>query len=156
VSYVYNSYISTCTWRSLLMQENYTKILISSTRRQVDVAGPTWAPPNLPRCHVGTLPCHRSMGTPLEVIPSVDPSRCTIKGQKEASHGLLTHHLTIVDQMHKNHPYPHFTSPGGPPHRRCRAQPSVRHRSAPTPGHPAPMSGPSTSTDFQHASMNLR
>ena len=72
------------------------------------------------------VPPHQSMGNGQETHPKPSPplipSRCMIKGRKEASHGLLTHHpvcrvLKWTNGVHTHTlPYPKgpHTKGGGP------------------------------------------
>jgi hypothetical protein len=92
VIYVYNSHISTCTWRSLVMQENYTKI---SKIKQLEAIGARWAtmghlvvPPGPTMASLGVAPqCH--LTNPWEMAkkhtskpsPPLIPSRCMFKGR---------------------------------------------------------------------------
>jgi hypothetical protein len=59
----------------------------------VGLAGPTMPPAGV----APSMPPHWSVGSGQETTSKPSPpliqSRCMIKGQKEASHGLLTHHL---------------------------------------------------------------
>ena len=85
------------------MQENYAKI---SKIKQLEAIGARWAtmghlevPPGPTMALAGValqVPPHQSMGNGQETHPKPSPplipSRCMIKGRKEASHGLLTHH----------------------------------------------------------------
>ena len=108
------------------------KCQISSTRRQVDVAGGS-GPTRLGRpTHLVLLGAPWSPATSLihpkakkhncKPSPPLIPSRCMIRGQKEASHGLLTHHpvcqvLKWTNGVHTHTlPYPKgpHTKGGGP------------------------------------------
>jgi hypothetical protein len=103
VIYVYNSHISTCTWRSLVMQENYTKI---SKIKQLEAIGawwatwwchlaPPWHRPVWPhQCHLTNL-WEMAKKHTSRPSPPLIPSRCMFKGRNVTPRFCL-HHCTCI------------------------------------------------------------
>jgi hypothetical protein len=119
--YVYNSHISTCTWRFICMLEIWAKISKKVTNmdtwRQADVAGSlgtTWAhrpaplghrmAPHVPPWH---CPHHRSMGASPQALPCVDLSWFASMVMMEWS---WIHGSTVKDLEPSNQPPNHITS----------------------------------------------
>ena len=128
--YVYNSPISTCTSRPLLMQENNTKMSKIKQLEEIGARWATWwrrlAPPWCRpawhfKCHL-TNPWEMAKKHISKPSPPLITSRCMIKGRKEASHGLLTHHpvcrvinwTNVVHTRTLLHPKGPHTKGGGP------------------------------------------
>jgi hypothetical protein len=128
VIYIYNSSIFTCTWRSLVIQENYTKI---SKIKQLEAIGARRATmghlvgltdPTMPPVDVAQPePPHQSVGSGQKHTSKPSPpliqSRFKMKDRKEASHWLLTHHAVCrcSNGQHMSIPTLYYTPQGPTP-----------------------------------------
>ena len=108
------------------MQENYTRI---PKIKQLEAIGARWAtmghlvapssPTMAPAGVAPQVPPHQSVGngleTHLQAFSTVDSKWCVIKGQKEASHGLVTQHPVCQVLKWTNGVYTHtLLHPKGP------------------------------------------